>query len=45
MRISDVLRSKSSDLVTLSPDATVRDLVDLLAEHNIGAVIVGDDAN
>ncbi|MBA3991081.1 MAG: CBS domain-containing protein [Propionibacteriales bacterium] len=45
MRISDVLRSKSSALVTLSPDATVRDLVDLLAEHNIGAVIVGDDAN
>jgi CBS domain-containing protein len=45
MRISDVLRSKSTALVTLSPDATVRDLVDLLAEHNIGAVIVGDDAN
>jgi CBS domain-containing protein len=45
MRISDVLRSKSSALVTLSPDATVRDLIDLLAEHNIGAVIVGDDAN
>ncbi len=45
MRISDVLRSKSSALVTLSPDATVRDLVDLLAEHNIGAVIVGDDVN
>ena len=45
MRISDVLRSKSSALVTLTPEATVRDLVDLLAEHNIGAVIVGNDAN
>ncbi len=45
MRISDVLQFKPGPLVTLSPDATVRDLVDLLAEHNIGAVIVGDDAN
>ncbi len=43
MRVSDVLKSKSGALVTLSPDATVRDLVGLLAEHNIGAVIVSDD--
>jgi len=45
MRISDVLQSKPGPLVTLSPDATVRDLVALLAEHNIGAVIVSDDEN
>ncbi len=45
MRIKDVLQSKSGALVTLAPDATVRDLVALLAEHNIGAVIVSDDDN
>ncbi len=44
MRIHDVLRSKpSQDVITISPDATVRDLVTLLAEHNIGAVIVSHD--
>ena len=27
-------------MITISPDASVRDLLSLLAEHNIGAVIV-----
>jgi CBS domain-containing protein len=41
MKISDVTRGKSSrDVITISPDASVRDLLSLLAEHNIGAVIV-----
>ncbi len=43
MRISNVLKSKSGSLVTLPADATVRELVTLLAEHNIGAVIVTSD--
>ena len=44
MKINDVLRGKSSnDVVTISPDATVRDLLALLAEYNIGAVIVSGD--
>jgi CBS domain-containing protein len=44
MRISDVLSSKpSGQVVTISPDATVRDLLALLAEHNIGAVVVSAD--
>ncbi|MBA2697493.1 MAG: CBS domain-containing protein [Nocardioidaceae bacterium] len=43
MRISDVLKSKSADVVTLTPDTTVRDLIAVLAEHNIGAVIVSTD--
>ena len=30
-------------MITISPDATVRDLLALLAEHNIGAVIVSGD--
>jgi CBS domain-containing protein len=44
MRISDVLTSKSSQqVVTISPDSTVRDLLGLLAEHNVGAVVVSAD--
>jgi CBS domain-containing protein len=44
MRISDVLRAKGDEVVTIRPDATVRDLVLLLAEHNIGAVVVATDS-
>jgi CBS domain-containing protein len=44
MRISDVLTSKPShEVVTIRPEATVRDLLGLLAEHNIGAVVVSSD--
>ena len=44
MRIIDVLRTKgSAQVVTVSPDATVRELVALLAEHNIGALVVSSD--
>jgi CBS domain-containing protein len=43
MRISDVLRAKGGQVVTIAPDATVRELVELLAEHNIGAVVVASD--
>ena len=45
MRISDVLQAKSQGptLVTVRPETTVRDLIALLAEHNIGAVIVSTD--
>ena len=44
MKINDVIRGKSiHDVITISPAATVRDLLALLAEHNIGAVIVSED--
>lgn len=44
MKIRDVMRAKArQDVVTISPDASVRDLLALLAEHNIGAVIVSAD--
>lgn len=44
MRISDVVHAKpSQDVVTISPDATVRELVALLHEHNVGALVVSDD--
>lgn len=40
MRVSDVLNTKGGDVVRVSPDTLVRDLVALLAEHNIGAAVV-----
>lgn len=45
MRISEVLAGKASqDVVSVRPDSTVRELVGLLAEHNVGALIVcGED--
>jgi CBS domain-containing protein len=44
MKISDVLRDKvDNTVITITPDASVRDLLALLAEHNIGAVIVSND--
>jgi CBS domain-containing protein len=44
MRINDVLASKpSAEVITIAPDATVRDLLGLLAEHNVGAVVVSAD--
>jgi len=46
MRISQVLAGKSSqDVVTVRPDATVRELIALLARHNIGAVVVSEDGH
>jgi CBS domain-containing protein len=44
MRVHDVLASKGSDAVhTIAPDATVRELLEVLAEHNIGALVVSAD--
>jgi CBS domain-containing protein len=44
MKISDVLAHKSrhtgSDVVTTTPGGSVRDLLELLAEQGIGAVVV-----
>jgi CBS domain-containing protein len=44
MRIADVLRSKGSDVATVSPETTVTELLAKLAWHNIGAmVVIGPD--
>ena len=43
MRISDVLRVKGTQVVTVTPDTTVRQLLAVLAEHGIGAVVVSAD--
>jgi CBS domain-containing protein len=44
MRVHDVLTSKGSTTVhTIVPDATVRELLEVLADRNIGALIVSAD--
>jgi CBS domain-containing protein len=43
MRITDVLRGKGTQVVTIPPDTKVRRLLDVLAEHRIGAVVVSAD--
>lgn len=40
MRISDVLRNKGSDVATVRPDATVRDVLAGMTRHNIGSMVV-----
>jgi len=42
-RITDVLRSKGSDVVTISPDTLVSELLSLLVGRNIGAAVVTSD--
>jgi CBS domain-containing protein len=43
MLIVTLLRAKGDAVVTVSPSATVRELLDTLAEHRIGAVVVCSD--
>ena len=44
MRVSDVLSSKgSSTIYTIRPEATMSELLDALAEHNVGALVVSSD--
>lgn len=43
MRINEVLRRKGDTVATLSPEATVEQLLELMAEHEIGAVVVSPD--
>jgi CBS domain-containing protein len=45
MRISDVLRGKSGEVVTVVPDTPVDRLLAVLAEHRIGAAVVSRDGS
>ncbi|KHL17018.1 CBS domain protein [Mumia flava] len=46
MKVSDIVSSKgSTEVFTIRPDASVSDLLDVLAEHNIGALIVSEDGD
>lgn len=44
MRVSDVLNSKgSSEVFTIRPDATIAELLDTMADRNVGALVVSND--
>ena len=43
MRISDVVKSKGSQVITVRPEDTVAHLLKVLADHRIGAVVVSGD--
>ncbi|WP_020575829.1 CBS domain-containing protein [Actinopolymorpha alba] len=43
MRINDVIRGKGAQVVTVTPGTLVRQLLRVLAEHNIGAAVVSTD--
>jgi CBS domain-containing protein len=40
MLIADILRSKGSTVVTIGSNAPVREMIESLAEHRIGALVV-----
>jgi CBS domain-containing protein len=42
MNIASLLASKGSKVITIEPEHTIRQAVGLLAEHNIGALVVVD---
>ena len=43
MLISEVLRRKGGEVFTVPPQTSVRDLLDQLAEHHVGALVVSPD--
>lgn len=43
MRISDILRIKGEQVVTVTPQTSVSGLLTVLADHRIGAAIVSPD--
>ena len=43
MRIQELLRTKGFHVITVRPIATVLEVVELLKEYNLGAVVVSSD--
>jgi CBS domain-containing protein len=43
MRIHEILRAKGYDVITIRPQATVAEMLKLMRDHNLGAVVVSDD--
>jgi CBS domain-containing protein len=43
MQLSTIIAAKGADVITIQPDASVADLVALLATNRIGAVVVSSD--
>ncbi len=45
MKISTILADKGSNVVTVTPNRSVKALLALLSQHNIGALVVSTDGN
>lgn len=43
MLISEVLRKKGSEVATISPNASIEEVVDSLAQFGVGALVVSED--
>lgn len=43
MKISEVIKKKGGGVVTIHPSSTISDMVGILNEHGIGALIVSED--
>jgi CBS domain-containing protein len=43
MQLSTILAAKGGFVATIQPDATVADLIAMLSEHNVGALVVSAD--
>jgi CBS domain-containing protein len=44
MKVSTILATKGNKLITIAPERSIQEAVALFAQHNIGAVVVLDDA-
>ena len=44
MKVSTILATKGNKLITIAPEQSIREAVALLAQHNIGALIVLNEA-
>ncbi len=45
MNIKNILAKKGVNVVTIRPEQSIREAIDLLAKHNIGALVAVDDNN
>lgn len=45
MNVARLLATKGMNVVTVRPEQTIREAIDLLARHNIGALVVVDQNN
>lgn len=45
MKVKSILATKGADVITIRPEQSVKDAVILLAKHNIGALVVVNEAD
>ena len=43
MKVSTILATKGNKLVTIAPESSIQEVISLLTQHNIGAIIVLDE--